>query len=180
MQKQINMKRCTTKREMNKQVFFFDVEKCVSKKVHWEVTHACKKGIFVFFLIQQEGETVVQEHWKWSTRKMSSRRRRSRTQMIKQKWKRKTEANAKRDEQKQKVIKKRCKKHLMKEKCFSWEFFFKKKKNNGRFSLENKNEIKQTKSLFVRKKKMLGLNGREWKKKKKRKISLGNFCEGEW
>ena len=29
--KQINMKRCPTKREMNKQVFF-DLEKCVSKK----------------------------------------------------------------------------------------------------------------------------------------------------
>ena len=27
---------------------------------------------------------------------------------------------------------------------------------------------------------MLGLNGREWKKKKKRKILLGNFCEREW
>ena len=27
---------------------------------------------------------------------------------------------------------------------------------------------------------MLGLNGREWKKKKKRKILLGKICEGEW
>ena len=42
--------------------------------------------------------------------------------------------SAKRDEQKQKVMKKRCKKHLMKEKnvFHKREFFFEKKKN-GRF-----------------------------------------------
>ena len=31
MQKQINMKKCPTEREMNEQVLF-DLEKCVSKK----------------------------------------------------------------------------------------------------------------------------------------------------
>ena len=49
--------------------------------------------------------------------------------------------------------------------------FFSKKKNKKR--------IKQTTGLSVRKKKMLGLNGRECKKKKK-KILPGNFCEREW
>ena len=32
MQTQINLKQCPTIREMNEQVFFFDLEKCVSKK----------------------------------------------------------------------------------------------------------------------------------------------------
>ena len=44
---------------------------------------------------------------------------------------------------------------------------------------ENKNEIK-TNIRSLCSQKMLGLNGREWKKKKKRKILLGIFFEEEW
>ena len=115
-----------------------------------------KREYLKSFFIQFEGEIVVQENWKWSTRKMSSRRRRSRTQMIKQKWKRKTEANAKRDEQKQKVMNKGCKKHLMKEKkrmFFMREFFFwTKQKKNGRFFRKIQTRSKKQKvSLFAKK-----------------------------
>ena len=88
MQKQINMKKCTTKREMNKQVFFMIWRSVWSKTGHYETTHASKKGIFekFFFLIQSEGEIVVQRKLKVKLQeKMSSRRRRSRKQMTKQK-----------------------------------------------------------------------------------------------
>ena len=73
--------------------------------------------------------------------------------MIKQKWKRKTEANAKRDEQKQKVMNKGCKKHLMKEKkrmFFMREFFFEQNKKNGRFFRKIQTRSKKQKvSLFA-------------------------------
>ena len=72
--------------------------------------------------------------------------------MIKQKRKRKTMVSAKRDEQKQKVMKKRMQETLDERKNVFHErvFFFLKKKR--KIFSENKNEIKQTKSLFVRKK----------------------------
>ena len=110
---------------------------------------------------------------------MSSRRMRSRKQKIKQKRKRKKEVNAKRDEQKQKVMNKGCKKHLMKEKknVFLERFFFLNKKTED-FFRKKRDKNKQKVSLFA---KNLGLNGREWKKKgKKGRSFLEKICEGEW
>ena len=54
------------------------------------------------------------------------------------------------------------------------DFFFLKKKREI-FS-EHKNEIKQTKSLFVRKNSWIEWK-REWKKKKKRRSFLENFAK---
>ena len=77
---------------------------------------------------------MFKENWKWSTGKMSSRRRRSRKQKIKQKRKRKTMVNAKRDEQKTKSDEKRMQETLDKKKeCFSWEGFFFFFQKHGRF-----------------------------------------------
>ena len=73
-----------------------------------------KSEYSIFF--NQKEKLLFKEIESEVTRKMSSRRRRSRKQKIKQKRRRKTEVNAKRDEQKQKVMKKGCKKHVMKEK----------------------------------------------------------------
>ena len=74
---------------------------------------------------------------------MSSRRRRSRNPKIKQKRKPKTMVSAKRDEQKQKVMKKGCKKHVVKEKkCFYERDFLKQKSD---FFREIKKEIKTNK-----------------------------------
>ena len=69
----------------------------------------------------------------------------------------------------------------MKEKkrmCFMREILFFKKRKKKRKIFSEKNEIKQTKGLFVRKNSWI-----EWKrmkKEEKRKIFPGKICEGEW
>ena len=90
--------------------------------------------------------------------------------------------SAKRDEQKQKVMNKRMQKTLderKKENVFLERVFFKQKQKTEVFFFGKYKRVKnkQKVSLFA---KILGLNGREWKKKKKRKILPGKFCEGEW
>ena len=84
----------------------------------YEAIHASKKGIFekFFLLIQLEGEIVVQRKLKVKYKKNEFKKKETKKTKDQAKTERKTEANAKRDEQKQKVMKQGCKKHLMKEK----------------------------------------------------------------
>ena len=86
--------------------------------------------------------------------------------------------NAKRDEQKQKLMKKRMQETFERKKrmFFMREIFFFFKPKKRKIFSENKNEIKQTRRSLCSQK-VLGLNGREWKKKKKGRSFLENFAK---
>ena len=193
MQKQINMKKCPTKSEMNEQVFFFLIWRrvwpkrtlrghpCISKVNIWKV----------FFWYNRKEKLLFRENWKWSKGKMSSRWKRSRTQKIKQKTETKNNGECETWWTKTKWWKKDARNTWWKKKreCFSWErsFFFKedffgkqkRDKTNKRSILFAKNAWIEWKRMEKEEKKG-DLSWKFWRRTMVRWISQFNWIKNNF